>query len=112
MKAVIVVPTYNEADNIEKLIDGVFAAVKSIEKWDFEILVVDSTSPDKTASIVRKIQKTNKAVVLLETEKEGIGKAYSRGFDYALQHLKPDVIFEMDADQFPKTGDGTGKFFR
>ena len=96
--AVIVIPTYNEADNITRLIDAVCDTVKTIDGWDFKLLVVDSKSPDKTADIVKSIQKTNKAVYLLDTEKEGIGKAYTRGFQHALEKFKPDVLFEMDAD--------------
>lgn len=97
-KAIIVIPTYNEADNIKRLIEAVHDVVETIKDWDFQILVVDSKSPDGTSSLVKSIQKTLKFVHLLETEKEGIGKAYSRGFTYALEKYKPDVLFEMDAD--------------
>ncbi|MBI1863115.1 glycosyltransferase [Candidatus Microgenomates bacterium] len=96
--AVIIIPTYNEADNIERLIKAIMQITDAITSWSFKIVVVDSKSPDKTADIVTSIRKTSPSVYLLETEKEGIGKAYSRGFVYALEKLKPDVLFEMDAD--------------
>lgn len=97
-KAVIIVPTYNEADNIKRVIEGIFENVASIKDWEFQIVVVDSNSPDGTAGVVKSVQKSNKSVFLLETEKEGLGKAYIRGFDYALDNLLPDLLFEMDAD--------------
>lgn len=97
-KAVIVIPTYNEAENIKRLTETIFDVVKPLKDWQFEIVIVDSNSPDRTADIVKSLQKTNKAVHLVETAKEGLGKAYIRGFDYALDTLLPDVLFEMDAD--------------
>lgn len=96
-KAVIVIPTYNEAKNIEKLVTEIFRQQKNTP-WDLEILIVDSKSPDKTDSEVKKQQKNFKKLHLLSTEKEGLGKAYIAGFTYALAHLNPDVLFEMDAD--------------
>lgn len=96
--AVIIIPTYNEAENIEPLINGVFDQASSIKNWQIEILVVDSNSPDKTALIVKTLQKKYKKLYLLETQKEGLGKAYVAGFRYALKNISPDVFFEMDAD--------------
>ena len=97
-RAVIVLPTYNESQNIEEVITRVVAAVKNLQSWSVSILVVDSKSPDHTADVVRTIQKKNKFLYLLETEKEGLGKAYLRGFEYAINELQADVVFEMDAD--------------
>jgi dolichol-phosphate mannosyltransferase len=97
-KAVIVLPTYNEAKNIPKLIENIFAIADSIKNWDLHILVVDSNSPDNTADLVDQLQKRFKKLHLLRTEKEGLGKAYVRGFEYALKTLDPYVLFEMDAD--------------
>lgn len=96
--AVIVIPTYNEAQNIELLINKIFDQEKNIENWKINILVVDSKSPDKTAYVVRGLQKKYKKLYLLETAKEGLGKAYASGFRYVLNKLSPDVFFEMDAD--------------
>ncbi len=97
-RAVIVIPTYNESKNIEGLLTQVMGVSQKLQNWNVSILVVDSKSPDKTADVVRTFQKRNKSIYLLETEKEGLGKAYLRGFEYALQDLQADVVFEMDAD--------------
>ncbi len=96
--AVIVLPTYNEAGNIEKLIPRIFAEAKDISNWNIEILVVDSNSPDQTSDIVKKLQKEYKKLHLMITEKEGLGKAYTQGFKYAIENLHAYVLFEMDAD--------------
>ena len=97
-KAVIVLPTYNEAGSIEDITKRIFDATSNIPNWSVEILVVDSSSPDKTGEIVKRMQKTYKGLHLLETPKEGLGKAYMRGFEYATETIKTFVIFEMDAD--------------
>lgn len=96
--AVIILPTFNESKNVKRLIEEIFEQQKSLGQWELSVLVVDSSSPDKTAEIVKKIKKNFKNLFLLETEKEGLGKAYVTGFTYVLKHLNPDVIFEMDAD--------------
>lgn len=98
MKAVIVLPTYNESHDIEKLVNSIFETVKSIPRWHFDIIVVDSSSPDGTGKIVEKLIKIYPTLHLIKTKKEGLGKAYVAGFTYALEHIKPDVFFEMDAD--------------
>jgi len=97
-KAVIIIPTYNEAKNVNILINKLFVEIKNIKNWLIEILIVDSKSPDGTADIIKSLQKKNSALHLLVTEKEGLGKAYIRGFNYAIAHLNPYVVFEMDAD--------------
>lgn len=97
-KAVIVVPTYNEIGNIKQLIESIFAVSKTISNWSIEVLVVDSSSPDGTADLVKSMQSSNPQIHLLVTPKEGLGRAYVNGFSYALTHLKPFVLFEMDAD--------------
>jgi dolichol-phosphate mannosyltransferase len=97
-RAVVVIPTYNESKNIESLLTQVVLVSQKIKNWNMSLLVVDSKSPDKTADIVRTFQKKNKNTYLIETEKEGLGKAYLHGFKYALNELQADVVFEMDAD--------------
>lgn len=96
--ATLVLPTYNERDNIVVLIPSIFAVFKQIKHWNMNVLVVDDSSPDGTAVAVVELQKTYHNLYLLEGKKEGLGKAYSRGFAYAIAHLHPDVLFEMDAD--------------
>ncbi len=97
-KAAIILPTYNEAKNIVHLIEQIFDVTKEIKNWDIHILVVDSNSPDNTADIVQELIKNNKKLHLLRTDKEGLGKAYVRGFQYALDVINPFILFEMDAD--------------
>ncbi len=97
-KAIIVIPTYNETGNIEKLLGGIFDQAKKIANWEIHVLVVDSKSKDNTALVVKDLAKNNPHLHLLETEKEGLGKAYVHGFHYAIDHLNPYLLFEMDAD--------------
>ncbi len=92
-KAVIVVPTYNEAENVKRLTEAVFRS-----QPDINILFVDDSSPDGTAELIKKLQKKHPAILLLERSlKEGLGRAYIAGFKLALEKGF-DYIFEMDAD--------------
>ncbi len=96
MKTIIVIPTYNESENIEKLIKKIFA----LQIAGLEILVVDDNSPDGTANIVSHQQSAlgNQKIHLIQREgKLGLGSAYIAGFKKALE-LGADFIFEMDAD--------------
>lgn len=97
-KATIVLPTYNEAKNVEKLMGQIFAVTSTLKDWDIDLLVVDSKSPDGTSAVVKKLQRDFKKLHLLETDKEGLGKAYVRGFTYAIEKLDAYVVLEMDAD--------------
>ena len=94
MSKLIIIPTYNEKENIEKIILKVFSL-----DIDFDILIVDDGSPDGTADIVKKTQKTySKNLHIVErTGKLGLGTAYIYGFKWALKN-NYDYIFEMDAD--------------
>ena len=90
----VIIPTYNEVENIEKLIRNIFA-----QPVDFEILVVDDSSPDLTWELVQRLQEEFKGKLHLEIRKEksGLGKAYIHGFKWALDRSY-EFIFEMDAD--------------
>ncbi|SMD33753.1 dolichol-phosphate mannosyltransferase [Reichenbachiella faecimaris] len=91
--SLVIIPTFNEKENIEDIIRAVFSL-----KAGFDILVVDDNSPDRTADIVKKIQPEFEALQLLEREgKSGLGTAYLAGFHYALEKGY-EYIFEMDAD--------------
>lgn len=99
--AVIVIPTYNEADNIGKMIDYLNTKIfpDLDKKWDMKILVVDGNSPDGTGKIVEEKSKTYANTYLYkETSKDGLGAAYLKGFKYAMETLKADFVFEFDAD--------------
>ncbi len=92
-KAVIVIPTYNEALNVERLVKEIRRHVPEIS-----ILFVDDNSPDGTADIIKRMQQEDERILLLQREKkEGLGRAYIAGFRMALEKGF-DYIFEMDAD--------------
>jgi dolichol-phosphate mannosyltransferase len=92
-KSLVIIPTYNELENIPKLIPIVLAQDERIH-----ILIVDDNSPDGTGNYVKEQMKINDRIHLLEREmKMGLGTAYIAGFKYALQNGY-DFIFEMDAD--------------
>lgn len=92
--SVIIIPTYNERENIENIIRTVF----NLEKV-FHILVIEDGSPDGTAAIVKGLQTEfpERLFMIERTGKLGLGTAYIAGFKWALQHHY-DYIFEMDAD--------------
>lgn len=90
----IVIPTYNEIENIEAIIKAVFA-----QSDEFHILIVDDNSPDGTADKVRELQTIypNRLFLEVRMEKKGLGTAYIHGFEWALAR-NYEYIFEMDAD--------------
>ncbi len=97
--AVIIVPTYNERENVEPTLEQVFKVLDQVKNWKTSVLVVDDTSPDKTYELVKKLQRKNKRLhLLLNADKAGLGRAYLNGMDYAFDELKADVVFEFDAD--------------
>ncbi|KAF5295516.1 hypothetical protein FQR65_LT19886 [Abscondita terminalis] len=94
MKKIVVIPTFNEKENISDIIK----AVMDLQQ-NFHILVVDDSSPDGTARIVEDLIPMYKGQLFLSVRqvKDGLGKAYIHGFKWALEHGY-DYIFEMDAD--------------
>lgn len=93
--SIVIIPTYNEKENIEKIIRAVFGLQKV-----FHILVIDDGSPDGTAQIVHHLIDTefsDRLFILERTGKLGLGTAYITGFKWALQR-KYEYVFEMDAD--------------
>ena len=94
MKKLVIIPTYNEKENISKIITAVFSL-----NHDFHVLVVDDSSPDGTAEIVKNLQSefSNELFLTIRKTKDGLGKAYLHGFAWALENGY-DYIFEMDAD--------------
>ncbi|MCU0442364.1 MAG: polyprenol monophosphomannose synthase [Bacteroidia bacterium] len=92
-RKIVIIPTYNEKENIEAIIRKVFSLPVS-----FDILIVDDNSPDGTATIVKQLQSTFSALHLLErSEKTGLGTAYIAGFKWCIERNYTHVI-EMDAD--------------
>jgi dolichol-phosphate mannosyltransferase len=99
MKIVIVIPTYNEAENIGRLIEALSEEFRSDYTNEYHILVVDGNSPDETAEVVEEKSKKYSFVhLLMEKGKAGLGAAYAYGFKYAMKEMNPDVLMEMDAD--------------
>ena len=98
MKLAIVIPTYNEAETITSLIKELFDQIKQlVEKLD--ILIIDDSSPDGTADIVRGLEdEYEKITVVQRPKKMGLGAAYKNGFMYVLEKLDSELIVQMDAD--------------
>ncbi|MEJ2347932.1 MAG: glycosyltransferase family 2 protein [Patescibacteria group bacterium] len=98
-KVVIIMPTYNEAKNIKRMIKALFTEeFPKIKKAEMHLLVVDDNSPDGTGEIVKEASKKYKNLHLLQGEKQGLGWAYIRGMKYAMKKLSADAVIEMDAD--------------
>lgn len=97
MKIVIILPTYNEKDNIRLLTP---ALARQFARLDHEmhVLVVDDTSPDGTGDVVRELMAAYPNLHLITGRKQGLGAAYIRGMTYALQELQAEAVMEMDAD--------------
>lgn len=98
MKVTIVLPTYNEAENIEDFLNAVYQVIPQIEGFDINTLIVDDNSPDGTADIVKRLQQKNEKIYLLENNTRGLGRAYRAGFKYAIDNLGAEVLIEMDSD--------------
>jgi dolichol-phosphate mannosyltransferase len=93
MKILVIIPTYNELDNLPRLLPEVFS-----KNDDIHILIVDDNSPDGTAGFVEEeMQKNDSLHIIKRSSKQGLGTAYIAGFKYAIQN-EYDFIFEMDAD--------------
>lgn len=99
MKIVVISPTYNEKENIQKLIphleNEIFPQIKNHDMW---LLVADDKSPDGTAEVVRDYMKKYKKLELLMGNKEGLGAAYARAMQYAMKEMHAGAIVEFDAD--------------
>ena len=99
MKVVIIIPTYNEKGNIDRLVEilenDIFPKIKN---HDMNILVADDNSPDGTSDEVKNLMKKYKNLDLNTGEKHGLGAAYVRAMTYAIEKMNAEVMFEMDAD--------------
>ncbi|RJR29531.1 glycosyltransferase family 2 protein [Candidatus Microgenomates bacterium] len=97
-KIALIVPTFNEAKNIDSFLKTLLEIGKDLNGYSLFILVIDDYSPDGTGEIVKKIAAKHKNVTLISKEKEGLGAAIIFGMGYALQKIKPDVLMQIDAD--------------
>jgi len=97
MKIVVILPTYNERENIVLMVRALQAEFRAIPH-DLHILVVDDNSPDGTADSVRSEASSWQNLHLITGTKAGLGAAYIRGMNHAINELKADAVMEMDAD--------------
>ncbi len=98
-KAIVIIPTYNEKDNIAKTIESLVRVFVGIKNWRMKVLVVDDSSPDGTAEVVKDLQKKYSFIELLVNKKKsGLGGAYLSGMNEAFNNLGADLVFEFDAD--------------
>ena len=99
MRVVVVIPTYNENENIKMLVPKLMEQFKNLPTHDMHILVVDGNSPDGTGEAVLALsEKYPNVHLLLEIEKAGLGAAYIYGFKHAMKELNAEVLVEMDGD--------------
>lgn len=99
MKIVVIIPTYNEKENIEKMLPHLEGEIfPKVKGHNLSILVADDKSPDGTADVVRESMKKWDNIELIIGEKEGLGAAYVRAMHYAMDEMKADAIIEFDAD--------------
>lgn len=99
-KISICIPTYNEAENIISLLDKIRSEVSIISEYQFEAVIIDDNSPDKTANIVEEYKKNNPDFmikIIVNPGKGGLGKAYITGFNYAISS-DAHAVMMMDAD--------------
>jgi len=108
-KVILVIPTYNERGNIERLFSAFDNVVKKVPRgWKLEFLIVDDNSPDGTAAEVERVKhiyqsrtrelKSTSIHLYHNPNKQGLGKAYLVGMNYAVQHLGANAIGQFDAD--------------
>ena len=99
MKTIVVIPTYDERDNVKKMADAVLQRQTSNpETQTFELLFVDDNSPDGTGDVIEEMMKTEPRIHCLHREKkEGLGRAYVAGFQKAIE-LGADLVIQMDCD--------------
>lgn len=93
----VILPTYNERENIEGFVKQVLAQEKYLPGWQIEVVISDSNSPDGTGKIAKKLAKINPKVHFIEVER-GLGIGLIKGHQYSLEHIKPDIMAQLDAD--------------
>jgi dolichol-phosphate mannosyltransferase len=98
-KVVVVIPTYNEVKNVLPTTLALSQVFKLVTEHDMHILFVDDNSPDGTAKAISQLMKKYSFVHILNNKRKGgLGHAYKKGFAYAIDKLKADILFEFDAD--------------
>src|SRR5437762_10254060 len=99
MKIVVVTATYNEKDNVGKLITLIEEEVfPKIKHHDMRLLVADDNSPDGTADVVRGFMQKYSNLAINSSPKKGLGAAYVRAMSYAIEHMGADIVISIDSD--------------
>lgn len=99
MKITVIIPTYNERENITILIPTLFEKFNQFPDYFFNLLIVDGNSNDGTSEVVKEYKNNFSNLHLIEEKsKSGLGGAYIKGFKYSMDTLKSDYVVEMDAD--------------
>jgi dolichol-phosphate mannosyltransferase len=96
--ACIVLPTYNEAENLQVLLPRIFEQQERISSHELHVLVVDDNSPDGTGQLVEGFRSRFSFLHIICGEKKGLGEAYKRGIRHAMRVLNPQLVLCMDAD--------------
>ncbi|MBN1313500.1 MAG: glycosyltransferase [Anaerolineae bacterium] len=97
-RAMVVIPTYNEKENVSQIISATLAEQASIGTFELHVLIADSHSNDGTLQIVEDLASADHRIHLLDVQERGIGVGLYKGFHHAIDELAADVLFEMDAD--------------
>lgn len=98
MKIVNIIPTYNEKENIGPMLQALNLIAKKLPQHQFATLVVDDLSPDGTSAIVKQRMKKDRSIFLMSAAKRGLGNALLRGYLFATNQLKAEVIIPNDCD--------------
>ncbi|MBI2600827.1 glycosyltransferase [Candidatus Daviesbacteria bacterium] len=96
-KLAVVLPTFNEKENLQNTITEILAQAKNLADWDIHIIVSDSHSTDKTGEVAKKLAEENPKIHFIEVER-GLGVGLIKGHQYALKKIHPDVMAQLDAD--------------
>ncbi len=97
-KVCVILPTYNEVENVNHVIPDIFKQAPAIPTHDLHVLVVDDNSPDGTQHAVCNLMERFQNLHLITGPKRGLGEAYKRGINDVMKRLSPDIVFQMDAD--------------
>lgn len=98
-KVVVVIPTYNEAENVEEIIKRVLEQNKRVDYgYRIEVLVSDSDSSDQTGEIIKKLSSKDKRVHFLNVKKRGLGLGLWKGFEHAVDEEEADILMQIDGD--------------
>ena len=96
---VVILPTYNEIENIGEMVEVLETSIfPKIDNYNMSILVVDDNSPDGTKDVVYNKMKNYKNLEITVGEKQGLGAAFNRGIDYAMEKMNASAVIKMDAD--------------